>query len=314
MGITFWAKTVIFSFFFQLSVTRFCYKYQQEMKIFEILSLGIGAFVNAEEGCAAGEIDVGNGICTNDPTVALTLQNFINDNEETEPQRVTRRFPIGQATDSFKGPDENLRTKRRTQRLTLLMAKVSTTESGQNLRPRDFMRQINNYGCHCWTKPNTESIGYKGNPLDGIDRSCRTLKSCHTCINLQFENCDPVTTKYRAKVHKNSDGTIDIQCTNTINQKKNNNGECKRSLCECDKQFAEQVALSWHEWEDKKWKLDNKDLFDKACQATSSNVNGRLLNSGPPDQCCGSSYPDMKPFSTSSHTCQDSHILPKNNI
>merc|ERR1712113_670218 len=149
MGITFWAKTVIFSFFFQLSVTRFCYKYQQEMKIFEILSLGIGAFVNAEEGCAAGEIDVGNGICTNDPTVALTLQNFINDNEETEPQRVTRRFPIGQATDSFKGPgryymcyndsslmthmshilipkgDENLRTKRRTQRLTLLMAKVS---------------------------------------------------------------------------------------------------------------------------------------------------------------------------------------------
>ena len=90
------------------------------MKIFEILSLGIGAFVNAEgksciifdhvlcciliEGCAAGEIDVGNGICTNDPTVALTLQNFINDNEENEPQRVTRRFPIGQATDSFKGP------------------------------------------------------------------------------------------------------------------------------------------------------------------------------------------------------------------
>jgi hypothetical protein len=210
--------------------------------------------------------------------------------------------------------DENLRTKRRTQRLTLLMAKVSSTRSGQNLRPRDFMRQINNYGCHCWTKPNTESIGYRGNPLDGIDRSCRSLKSCHTCITLQFEDCDPISTKYRAKVHKNSDGTIDIQCTNTINHKKNNNGECKRSLCECDKQFAENVAESWDEWDEKKWKLDNKSLFDKACQSTPTNMNGRLLNSGPPDQCCGPNYPDMKPYSSSSHTCTDSHILPKNNI
>merc|ERR1711915_1090403 len=104
---------------------------------------------------------------------------------------------------------------------------------------------INGYGCHCWTKPNTENIGYKGQPLDGVDRACRTLHSCHTCINLDFQDCDPVTTKYRAKVVKNGDGTIDIQCTNTMNAKGTNNGECKRSLCECDKQFSDQVAADW---------------------------------------------------------------------
>jgi len=53
--------------------------------------------------------------------------------------------------------DENLRTKRRTQRLTLLMAKVSSTRSGQNLRPRDFMRQINNYGKNAYSGLNVPS-------------------------------------------------------------------------------------------------------------------------------------------------------------
>ena len=68
-------------------------------------------------------------------------------------------------------------------------------------------------GCHCWTKPGTEDIGYKGKPLDSVDRACRTLKTCHTCIGLDFADCDPITTKYRAKVVKNHQtGGIDIQC------------------------------------------------------------------------------------------------------
>ena len=68
-------------------------------------------------------------------------------------------------------------------------------------------------GCHCWTKPGTEWIGFKGNPLDPIDRSCKKLKSCHTCINMDFDDCDPITTKYRAKIQKGADGTLNIQCS-----------------------------------------------------------------------------------------------------
>ena len=99
-----------------------------------------------------------------------------------------------------------------------------------------------------------------------------------------------------------------------MNKKKNNNGECKRSLCECDKQFAEQVAENWDSWDTKMWNLDSKNLFDKACKPPTANVNGRSMSSGPPDQCCGASYPDMKPFNTQSHTCTDSHILPLNSL
>ena len=62
-------------------------------------------------------------------------------------------------------------------------------------------------------KPGTEAIGFKGQPVDEIDRSCKALKSCHTCIELEYSNCDPVTTKYRAKVQRQGDGTLQITCS-----------------------------------------------------------------------------------------------------
>ena len=53
------------------------------------------------------------------------------------------------------------RSKRRNQRITLIMAlcpsgrcqkKKSIENGGPKMKPREFMRRLNNYGCHCWTK------------------------------------------------------------------------------------------------------------------------------------------------------------------
>jgi len=283
------------------------------MKIFSILAAANVFAQDIDDGCGEGEIDLGNGICTDDESVASRIREIqaelAEDESEDRASSLGRRFSMGQV-DDFSNSG-NLRTKRRTQRLTLLMAKVEGQQRNVGkFRPREFMRRINGYGCHCWTKPNTENIGYKGQPLDGVDRACRTLHSCHTCINLDFNECDPVTTKYRAKVVKNGDGSIDIQCTNTMNAKGTNNGECKRSLCECDKQFSEQVAADWQSWDEGNWNLDGRGLFDAACVTNGA----RSMSAGPPDQCCGTSYPDMKPFSTDSHTCTDARITPINNL
>ena len=95
-----------------------------------------------------------------------------------------------------------------------------------------------------------------------------------------------------------------------MNAKGTNNGECKRSLCECDKQFSEQVAADWQSWDEGNWNLDGRGLFDAACVTNGA----RSMSAGPPDQCCGTSYPDMKPFSTDSHTCTDARITPINNL
>jgi hypothetical protein len=283
------------------------------MKIFSILAAANVFAQDIDDGCGEGEIDLGNGICTDDESVASRIREIqaelAEDESEDRASSLGRRFSMGQV-DDFSNSG-NMRTKRRTQRLTLLMAKVEGQQRNVGkFRPREFMRRINGYGCHCWTKPNTENIGYKGQPLDGVDRACRTLHSCHTCINLDYNECDPVTTKYRAKVVKNGDGTIDIQCTNTMNAKGTNNGECKRSLCECDKQFSEQVAADWQTWDEGNWNLDGRGLFDAACVTNGA----RSMSAGPPDQCCGTSYPDMKPFSTDSHTCTDARITPINNL
>jgi len=283
------------------------------MKIFSLLAAANVFAQEFDDGCGEGEIDLGNGICTDDESVASSIREIqaelAQEDADDKAGQLGRRFSMG-GVDDFSSAD-NMRTKRRTQRLTLLMAKVEGQQRNVGkFRPREFMKKINGYGCHCWTKPNTEDIGYKGQPLDGVDRACRTLHSCHTCINLDFQDCDPVTTKYRAKVVKNGDGTIDIQCTNSMNAKGTNNGECKRSLCECDKQFSEQVAQQWQTWDEGNWNLEGRGLFDAACVTNGA----RSLSAGPPDQCCGTSYPDMKPFSTESHTCNDARITPINNL
>ena len=293
------------------------------MKIFEILTLG--AVLAQEDACQPGDIDLGNGLCAADSETAAaiqpTLDDLNNDDDDGADANATglastRRFQLGSVGGGSERSEQNMRTKKRTQRIALLAAKVGATRSGSRLKPREFLKRINNYGCHCWTKAGTEHIGYKGKPLDGIDRACRALKSCHACIEIDHSNCDPITTKYRARVQKNTMG-ITITCTNTLNHKKTNNGQCKHDLCECDKRFAEAVAESWDEWDQKNHNLDAQGLFDRAC-VTGGGSNGaqRLLNSdGPPNQCCGTTYPDMKPFNTASHQCtSDKLVMPVNNL
>lgn len=287
------------------------------MKIFNLLAITQVYAQDSEESCSVGEIDV-EGLCV-EASYAAQFANLLQEADREEDQAASnssinmRRFPLpGSSEDA----SNNLRTKKRTQRISFLIAQVDAKQSAEpgskKLRPREFLQKVNGYGCHCWTKPGTESIGYKGQPIDDIDRACKALKSCHTCIELDYNNCDPVTTKYRAKVSKRSDGTLDIQCTNTMNKKGTNNGDCKRSLCECDKQFAAGVASSWKLWNAENWNLETNGLFDNACQTNGK--DSRMISSGPPDQCCGTTYPDMKPYSSDSHTCSvDKRIMLINN-
>jgi len=295
------------------------------MKIFELLALGSSIFAQDVEdpGCDEGEVDMGNGICAEAslaPVIAEYVAEIEAENEETPSNGIqARRFQMGSTgTEVGLNSIDNLRTKRRTQRLTLLAAKVQAAQaSGAKLRPREFLKMMNSYGCHCWTKPGTEDIGYKGKPLDSVDRACRTLKTCHTCIGLDYGDCDPITTKYRAKVVKNQSGGIDIQCTNFMNAKGTNNGACKKNLCECDKQFAYQVADSWEQWTEKHWQLEKQGLFDQACQPSSTSNGSRMTggSQGKADQCCGAEYPAMKPFNSQTQECSaDQHVVPKNNL
>merc|ERR1712227_315757 len=289
-----------------------------EMKIFELIALGSVFAQDDFEPCEEGTVDVGNGICAEPDLVDFIteIENEIDNEEPAVPAIQARRFQMGTTgTEAGLNSIDNLRTKRRTQRLTLLATKVQGTRSGSKLKPREFLKMMNSYGCHCWTKPNTEDIGYKGKPLDSVDRACRTLKTCHTCISIDYSNCDPITTKYRAKVIKTANGGIDIQCMNQMNAKGTNNGHCKKNLCECDKQFAQQVADSWPEWTEKHWQLEKQKLFQQACVNPITSSGSRMVNApGKPDQCCGYSYPHMKPFNSETQECNGDLVKFKNQL
>ena len=100
---------------------------------------------------------MGNGICTDDESVADRIREIqaeraeddVTDDVTTEDRasNLGRRFSMGQVEDFSNS--NNMRTKRRTQRLTLLMAKVEGQQrNAGKFRPREFMRRINGYGKH----------------------------------------------------------------------------------------------------------------------------------------------------------------------
>lgn len=254
-----------------------------------------------------GEVDF-DGFCTSDPALISAFQ----DAEEIDDiNPLMRRF-------SLNGDDAQLRTKKRSQRITLLLTKMNLggnlkRPDGSKIRPKDFKTMVNEYGCHCWPDNNIEHLSGKGKPLDGIDSSCFALKQCHTCINIDWpETCDPVSTKYKAKVNRHEDGTMSITCANTLNKKKTNNGDCKKSLCECDREFSENFVNHFSEWENSLWKLMEKNEYEDNCaKQPSAKSFGASGSSGSPagvsDSCCGN-YPNVKAYNSATHSCVDGEV------
>jgi len=94
------------------------------------------------------------------------------------------------------------------------------------------------YGCNCLIlgdRPMSE-MG-KGKPVDEMDVACKEYKSCQKCVRMEFgDECIGEREKYSWK--KKGD---DVVCTD-------NPGTCKRSLCECDLNYAKTVPATVSVW------------------------------------------------------------------
>lgn len=101
------------------------------------------------------------------------------------------------------------------------------------------------YGCYCFSKGPKNLLVDAGNgkPLDGPDNSCRHHLNCHSCAKRDYgeEKC-AVTNGYRFAAKEDAvTGIRWIECLN-------NEGSCKRALCECDKTLAYDLADAEGEW------------------------------------------------------------------
>merc|ERR1712176_374053 len=158
------------------------------------------------------------------------------------------------------------------------------------------------YGCYCLPEGAHDlSGGGYGEPVDGVDRSCKNFNQCYECAKLgnteagiePAPTCDGEVTKYRFKlIHNMDDDSKSIECMNKPDT-------CERRICECDKKLAENLAKYESTWNenfhtrlgDGSWK------YNEQCKKKG------LGRYGKPQTCCGTDFPDMTPKQQGKQCC-----------
>jgi len=157
------------------------------------------------------------------------------------------------------------------------------------------------YGCYCLPEGAHDlSGGGYGEPVDMIDRTCKTFNQCYECAKLgngritdTGEHCVGEHTKYRFQLVTNeTTGEKSIRCRNP-------EGTCARHICECDKRMAEGLAR----WEDA-WDVNFHTGRNNGAWKYDDNCKKKGLGRyGKPETCCGESFPDMKPRQKGKECC-----------
>jgi len=119
-----------------------------------------------------------------------------------------------------------------------------------------FFGQYWYYGCWCAPEGffNTARQGY-GNPVDKIDKSCRSMSYCYECAQLDHGaecNTEEVSYRWHGSIEN---GKKVVHCDDEP-------GTCEHSLCSCDKNLAQDLAEHEDEWNlhnHHKWGEFNRD-------------------------------------------------------
>lgn len=166
------------------------------------------------------------------------------------------------------------------------------------------------YGCWCFPDGSTDIMLGKGPQLDEIDRTCYHLRQCYKC--LQMENCDYKDTSYTFQAFEDP-VTQERQLICDANQ-----NNCRRSLCECDREMAYGILENQYKW---KKQLHERFDFDRSkyCSGSSnpppsgSKWQFQQMHELPgferkEQKCCGK-YPQRHPFDSNRHECCDDKLV-----
>lgn len=91
------------------------------------------------------------------------------------------------------------------------------------------------YGCNCnFLEDKPLASSGNGATLDPIDQACKNYKDCQRCVQMDDgADCNVENDDWAYDVRLEND--FDAQCMNQVKS-------CRRHLCECDKQFADEIA------------------------------------------------------------------------
>lgn len=165
------------------------------------------------------------------------------------------------------------------------------------------------YGCHCLPEGSHDiAQGGYGTPKDEIDSSCRRFGQCYKCLIDEHADddfdingiteCKGEEIGYAVDLVEGENGRS-IQCLNKL-------GSCRRNICECDKQLAENLAMYQDEWDEQFH--SRRGGFDRnTCRSQE-----RQMKSSPKfEYCCGNrqSFPLNEP-KNSAQCCDGPKSLP----
>lgn len=143
---------------------------------------------------------------------------------------------------------------------------------------------ITDYGCNCpelGDRPLSDPG--KGAPVDPLDKVCQKFKRCTRCAKDEFgEDC--ISEMIRYKFNK-----ADATCKDTA-------GSCERSLCECDRMFAFEIAgVDKSTIDTNKWGFFSDFDRDTDCVRTGGGNGNR--------QCCWSGEGPFTLYNANSKQC-----------
>lgn len=170
------------------------------------------------------------------------------------------------------------------------MAKVTMNTKYSN---KELSSRLQNYACHCFPTDNSgEIIGGKGAVINDIDRLCKQLYDCHTCIHdaecSALSKKDPEFDGYKYNIDPVSG---QISCDNqTPTPKEPSKMQCKKAMCECDRDFSKKLGAQW-----------NDDNFDSKVWWNTKNIQKHKKIGDPLKE-----YEDVckkKSFLPNSHEC-----------
>lgn len=127
--------------------------------------------------------------------------------------------------------------------------------------------QYLDYGCNCnflGDKP-LAAAGH-GAPLDPIDQACKNYKDCQRCV--QMDDGADCNTENEDWFYSFQSIGAEAECDNAVKS-------CRRHLCECDKQFALDVADAF-KFYDSNLHGENMDL--SKCRPKPNFATGKEKN------------------------------------
>ena len=135
------------------------------------------------------------------------------------------------------------------------------------------------YGCWCLAGGDQALGQPNGRAVDAIDRACRDYHHCNRCLQLDFPTLDNELScnmyrGYRFGGSESDNGDRTITCNNI-------EGSCQNTICSCDAQLAERLAVL-----EDTWRIEHHVEWggfdrDRQCRGNLAKIQPRA------DKCCG---------------------------